>query len=97
MLRQPYANAIEHFDPMNAAQWDLYIQSAEKHGVYLKLVIDEKNEWIRDHLGADGKMTATGSNDNFYAGPGHESALAGAGLVALYHRPLGVQHCGALV
>jgi hypothetical protein len=70
VLRQPYANAIEHFDGMNAAQWDLYIQSAEKHGVYLKLVIDEKNEWIRDHLGADGKMTATGSNANFYAGPG---------------------------
>jgi hypothetical protein len=70
LLRQPYANAIEHFDPMNAAQWDLYIQSAEQHGVYLKLVIDEKNEWIRDHMGADGKMTATGSNDNFYAAPG---------------------------
>jgi hypothetical protein len=70
LLRQPYANAIEHFDPMNAAQWDLYIQSAEQHGVYLKLVIDEKNEWIRDHMGADGKMTAVGSNDNFYAAPG---------------------------
>ena len=43
---------------MGAAQWDLYIQSAEAHGVYLKLVIDEKNEWIRNHMGADGKMTA---------------------------------------
>ncbi len=70
VLRQPYANSIEHFDAMNAAQWDLYIQSAEEHGVYLKLVIDEKNEWIRNHMGADGKMTLTGSNDNFYAAPG---------------------------
>ncbi len=70
LLRQPYANAHLHFDPMNAAAWDAYIQSAEQHGVYLKLVIDEKNEWIRDHLGADGKMTADGSNDNFYAAPG---------------------------
>lgn len=70
LLRQPFANAIEHFGDMNAAQWDLYLQSAETHGVYLKLVIDEKNEWIRNHLGADGKMTATGSNDNFYAAPG---------------------------
>ena len=58
VLRQPYANSIEHFDAMNAAQWDLYIQSAEKHGVYLKLVIDEKNEWIRNHMGADGKMNS---------------------------------------
>jgi hypothetical protein len=70
LLKQPYADAIQHFDPMNAAQWDLYLQSAEQHGVYLKLVIDEKNEWIRDHMGADGKMTATASNDNFYAAPG---------------------------
>ncbi len=70
VLRQPYANTIEHLDPMNAAQWDLYIQSAEAHGVYLKLVIDEKNEWIRNHMGADGKMTLTGGNDNFYAAPG---------------------------
>ncbi|HEX7434549.1 MAG TPA: hypothetical protein VF326_12930, partial [Anaerolineaceae bacterium] len=69
VLRQPYANTVEHFGPMNAAQWDLYVQSAEQHGVYLKLVIDEKNEWIRDHTGPDGKMTATGSNDNFYAAP----------------------------
>ncbi len=70
VLRQPYADAIEHFDGMNAAQWDLFIQSAEQHGVYLKLVIDEKNEWIRNHLGADGKMTGVGSNDNFYGAPG---------------------------
>jgi len=70
ILRQPYADAVDHFDPMNAAQWDLYIQSAEQHGVYLKLVIDEKNEWIRNHTAADGTMTAAGSNDNFYAAPG---------------------------
>jgi hypothetical protein len=70
LLRQPYANTIEHFDPMNAALWDLYIQSAEAHGVYLKLVIDEKNEWIKNHIGAGGKMTPVGSNDNFYAAPG---------------------------
>ena len=70
VLRQPYANSVEHFDPMNAAQWDLYIQSAEQHGVYLKLVIDEKNEWIRNHMAANGQMSITGTNDNFYAAPG---------------------------
>gem|GEM_PF-1002487 len=70
LLRQPHANSVENFSEMGAAQWDLYIQSAQAHGVYLKLVIDEKNEWIRNHMGADGKMTATSSNDNFYAAPG---------------------------
>jgi hypothetical protein len=70
LLREGEANSTQHFDQMNSVQWDLFIQSAEKHGVYLKLVIDEKSEWIKNHTGADGKMTGTGSNDNFYAGPG---------------------------
>jgi hypothetical protein len=70
ILREPYANSHMYFDPMNSAQWDKYIQLAEQHGVYLKIVIDEKNEWIRNHLGEDGKMASAGSNDNFYAAPG---------------------------
>ncbi len=70
LLREGKANATQSFDQMSSAAWDLYLEAAQKHGVYLKLVIDEKNEWIRDHTGADGKMTASGSNDNFYAAPG---------------------------
>ena len=65
----PYADSIQHFDPMNAAQWDLFLNSAEQHGVYLKLVIDEKNEWIRNHMDASGTITASGNNTNFYASP----------------------------
>lgn len=68
ILREPNANSHMYFDPMSSAKWDLFIQSAEQHGVYLKLVIDEKNEWIRDHIAANGQMTTSGSNDNFYAG-----------------------------
>ena len=67
LLREPNANSHLYFDQMNSAKWDRFLQSAEQHGVYIKLVIDEKNEWIRDHLAADGKMTATGDNNNFYA------------------------------
>jgi hypothetical protein len=70
LIHDPYANSHLHFDPLNAAKWDKYLETAERRGVYLKLVIDEKNEWIRNHIGPDGKMTATGSNDNFYAAPG---------------------------
>ena len=73
ILREPNANAHEYFDPLNAAVWDEIIASAENTGVYLKLVIDEKNEWIRNHIGADGRMTSVendeAGNDNFYAGP----------------------------
>ncbi len=69
ILREPNANSHMYFDPMNSAQWDRYIQLAEQHGVYLKIVIDEKNEWIRNRLGEDGRMTSQGSNDNFYAAP----------------------------
>ncbi len=69
LIHAPYANSHLHFDPMNAAKWDKYIEAAEQRGVYLKLVVDEKNEWIRNHIGPDGKMTSTGSNDNFYAAP----------------------------
>jgi len=70
ILREPNANSHMYFDPMSSAQWDLFIESAEQHGVYLKLVIDEKNEWIRNHIGSDGRITSTGSNANFYAQPG---------------------------
>jgi hypothetical protein len=70
LLREPNANSHLYFDPMNSAQWDRFLQSAQQHGVYLKLVIDEKNEWIRNHLAADGSMTAEGDNNNFYAADG---------------------------
>jgi hypothetical protein len=70
LLRDPKADSHNHFDPINATRWDQIIQSAEQHGVYLKLVIDEKNEWIRNHIGLDGKMTEQADNDLFYAAPG---------------------------
>lgn len=73
ILREPYANSVMHFDPLNAAKWDLFIQQAEEHGVYIKLVIDEKNEWLRNHLDENGQITSSGSNDNFYASPGTKS------------------------
>ncbi len=70
LLHHPNANSHLYFDSLNAAKWDGFIEAAEQHGVYLKMVIDEKNEWIRNHIGPDGQMTSTGSNDNFYAAPG---------------------------
>jgi hypothetical protein len=54
LLREPNANSHMLFDPMNAALWDKFIDAAGQHGVYLKLVIDEKNEWLRNHLSPSG-------------------------------------------
>lgn len=73
LLREPNVNSHWYFDPMSSALWDLYFQSAEQHGVYFKLVIDEKNEWIRTHMAADGTMTETFNSNYFYAQPGTKS------------------------
>jgi hypothetical protein len=70
LLREPKADSHTYFDELNAARWDRIILSAEKHGVYLKLVIDEKNEWIRNRIGVNGAMTSQADNDLFYAAPG---------------------------
>ena len=69
ILHEPEANHHTYFEPLNAAKWDENIESAEQHGVYLKLVIDEKDEWIRSRMDANGAMTGTHSDDNFYAAP----------------------------
>jgi hypothetical protein len=73
ILRESNANSHMNFDSMNSALWDKFIEYAEQHGVYLKLVIDEKNEWIRNRLTASGTLSDQGTNDNFYAGPGTKS------------------------
>jgi outer membrane protein assembly factor BamB len=69
LLREPNANSHLTFDPMASARWDGIFDSAAAHGVYIKVVIDEKNEWIRSRIGADGRLTTTSSDSNFYASP----------------------------
>ncbi len=68
LLRRSRADSHLHFDYVNAAKWDLVIESAARHGVYLKIVADEKNEWIRNILQADGTFGKF-DNNNFYAAP----------------------------
>lgn len=68
LLRHSRADSHLHFDYVNAAKWNLLIDSAARHGVYLKIVIDEKNEWIRNVLQADGAFGKF-DNNNFYAAP----------------------------
>ncbi len=66
LLRHGEADSHLFFDSMNAAKWDLLIQQAEEHGVYLKIVADEKNEWIRNVIQKDGTLGKF-DNNNFYA------------------------------
>lgn len=68
LLRRGRADSHLYFDYVNAAKWDEIIESAARHGVYLKIVIDEKNEWVRNHLTADGTF-GQADNNNFYAAP----------------------------
>lgn len=70
LLQHGEADAHLHFDSLLAARWDVIIEAAENAGVYLKLVSDEKNEWIRNHMDADGLWSADGDNQNFYSKPG---------------------------
>lgn len=68
VLRRPEADSHLYYDAMSAAKWDKIIESAEQHGVYLKLVADEKNEAIRNTIRADGTLGPFDNND-FYAAP----------------------------
>jgi hypothetical protein len=66
LLRRPRADSHLYFDSMGAAAWDLLIEQAAQHGIYLKIVSDEKNEWIRNLIQKDGTIGKFGNN-NFYA------------------------------
>ncbi|MCP4537115.1 MAG: hypothetical protein GY832_08200, partial [Chloroflexi bacterium] len=69
ILPKPKMNAHTYFDSMRPWQWDHILDQAAAQGVYLKLVVLEKNEWIFNRITSAGTMTTTASNDNFYAAP----------------------------
>ncbi len=69
VLREPRADSAYEFDPMNSFKWDQFMQAAEQRGIFLKLVTDEKGEWIRNHLAQAGGITDKPGNYKFYAAP----------------------------
>jgi len=68
MLRSPRMNSHLTFDDRRAAAIDAILGEANDRGFYFKLVISEKNEWLVNHLAADGLPDALGGN--FDNGPG---------------------------
>ncbi len=50
VIRNPKADMHTYVDPRGAAKIDWIIEQAETNGVYLKLVVHDKNDWIQNHL-----------------------------------------------
>lgn len=64
VIRNPKADLHTYVDPRGAANIDWIVEQAEKNGVYLKLVVHDKNDWIQNHLKADGTFADEG--DGYY-------------------------------
>ncbi|MCL4439648.1 MAG: hypothetical protein M1609_03350, partial [Firmicutes bacterium] len=57
----------KNYDLKTSWQWDYVFDNAAKNNVYLKTVLLEKNDVVWNNIKPDGTVTATGSNNNFYA------------------------------
>jgi hypothetical protein len=64
VIRNPKADMHTYVDPRGAADIDWMVEQAEKDGVYLKLVVHDKNDWIQAHLKSDGTFADEG--DGYY-------------------------------
>lgn len=61
-----------YFDPYASWQWDYLLDRAAQYGVTIRPVVLEKNDWIANHLGADGNPVGGYyelDNNRFYAAP----------------------------
>ena len=89
LLRNPQMNSHLTFDDRRATGIDAILTEANQRGLYFKLVISEKNEWLLNHLGPEGLPDPLG---------GHFDAAAGSvgrWLHAAYWRYLSARY-GAL-
>lgn len=70
ITRSP-ATLLGGFDLAAAWQWDYLLDTLQAQGISAKIVLLEKNDWVFNHLGRDGKPVrdAPQGNTNFYAAP----------------------------
>lgn len=68
LLRSPKFNAHLTFDPHRGAGMETILAEAASRGMYFKLVISEKQEYLLNHLGTDGRPDRNGGN--FYGWEG---------------------------
>ncbi|MDW8395418.1 MAG: DUF5060 domain-containing protein [Anaerolineae bacterium] len=61
-----------YFDPYASWQWDYFLDRAAEHGITVRPVVLEKNDWIANHLDANGNPVGSYyelDNNRFYAAP----------------------------
>jgi len=61
-----------YFDQVASWRWDYILDRAAEQGIYLKLVVLEKNDWLYNHIDLDGTILPDDSgydNNLFYAAP----------------------------
>lgn len=71
LLRTPRFNSYLTFDPRRGAGMDAILAEAAQRGLYLKLVISEKQEYLLNHIAPDGLPDR--HEGNFDAGDGSPS------------------------
>mgnify|MGYP001213470145 CR=1 FL=1 len=86
LLRNPQVNSHLTFDDRRAAGIDAILAEANRRGLYFKLVISEKNEWLLNRLGPEGLPDALGGHFDAAAG------TVGRWLHAAYWRYLSARY-----
>ncbi|MCS6844018.1 MAG: DUF5060 domain-containing protein [Caldilineales bacterium] len=72
LLRKNRFAYQRYFDPLPAWQWDYIFERAAASGVTIRPVVLEKNDWIANHLDANGNPVGAYydlDNNRFYAAP----------------------------
>lgn len=64
VVRNPRADEHMFIEQRPAAYTDWQVAQGEANNVYFKFVVHDKNDWIQNHLKADGSWAATG--DGYY-------------------------------
>lgn len=68
LLRTPKFNSHASYDPRRGAAMDWIVAEAARRGLFLKVVISEKQEWLLNHLGPEGIPDPQGAH--FDGAPG---------------------------
>lgn len=57
VIRNPSADLHTYVEQRPAAMYDAIVEEARQNGVYLTLVVHDKNDWVPNHLAVDGRWT----------------------------------------
>lgn len=72
LIRNPKADIHTYVDARGAAYFDWLLEEGEQYGVYYKLVVHDKNDWVQNHL-RDGQWVPGDRSWGYYQGEFDES------------------------